>query len=272
MTGRGAPGPIVLSAHLSLLFANRPNSARPAAAQALGFGTVESWWPGNENQAGDWATAVARTGLQVALLNAPAGDLRGGDRGFLNVPAHSRAVLDDLERALVLADRVGASRLNVLTGIALPGVSLAAQLELVCERLATFAGRAADHGIRILIEPINTLDVPGYLVPDAPAAVALIEQVDADGMGLLYDVYHAARAGRDPVCDILTFAPYIDHVQFADCPGRGPVGTGELDLIAVLAALQSVGYRGALGMEHHPPADVGGWLRDLQRIQAVRML
>jgi hydroxypyruvate isomerase len=119
----------------------------------------------------------------------------------------------------------------------------------VLSECAVIAGEAE---VTILIEPINELDIPGYLVPTPRAAADLIEIVEAGHVRLLYDAYHAARAGGDPCRDVARFAPLIGHVQYADCPGRGAPGTGNVDLAAFVDALRSIGYRGAVGLEFDP--------------------
>src|SRR4051812_8447201 len=145
-----------------MLFTELPPPARPAAARAAGFELVETWWPDDPEA---WSRAVRSAGVGVACLNAEAGSIAAGDRGFLNVPERADASLDAVQRALDLAREVGAPGVNVLAGRALPGVPERRQRETALAVLREAAGLAAAAGVAILLEPINLIDVPGYLFP-----------------------------------------------------------------------------------------------------------
>ncbi len=114
------------------------------------------------------------------------------------------------------------------------------------------AAVAATAGVKIVVEPINELDVPCYLAPTPAAAIELIEAVGSGWIRLLYDAYHAARAGLDPCRYVVSYVPVIDHVQYADYPGRGARGIGTTDLRAFATALESAGYSGVIGLEFDP--------------------
>jgi hydroxypyruvate isomerase len=241
---------VLWSAHLSLLFGELPYLERPQAAADAGFTAVETWWPGVEAEA--WAEAVAQLGLTVTALNADGGDIAAGERGFLNVPARREFVLDACRSAVALAARCGAPRVNVLAGREIDGEPREAELAHAAATLADCADIAGEAGIEIVVEPINALDVPDYLVPTAADAVALIQASGRPNVSLLFDAYHHARAGGDPVVDVAALVPLIGHVQYADCPGRGAPGTGEVDLAAFARALADAGYDGAIGLEFDP--------------------
>jgi len=242
---------VVWSAHVSMLFRELPYLERPEAATGAGFGTIETWWPG-DGVAAAWADEVTRLGLGVAAINSDGGDLEAGERGFLNDPDRRDEALAAFTDAVALARRVGCTAINVLVGREQPGRPRAAQIADAVSALAECAAIAGEAEVTILVEPINELDVPGYLVPTPRAAADLIESVGAGNVRLLYDSYHAARAGDDPCRDVAPFAPLIGHVQYADCPGRGAPGTGNVDLAAFVDALRSIGYRGAVGLEFDP--------------------
>ena len=244
------------SAHLSMLFRELPYLDRPRAARAAGFEAVETWWP--ENGTGTaWADETTRLGLDVSVVNAYGGDLKAGERGFLNVRERRAEAVEAFAAAAALARRCGAVRINVLVGRALAGQDRRAQLETAAEALRECAQLAERADLTILVEAINELDVPGSLVPTPAVAVELIEASGSDAVRLLYDAYHAARAGGDPLSEVGSFGPLIGHVQYADCPGRGAPGTGRLDLGALVEALEAAGYAGAIGLELDPggPSD-----------------
>ena len=238
------------SAHLSLLFGELPYLERPGAAAAAGFTAVETWWPGDDAE--PWAETVRELGLAVTAVNADGGDLAAGERGFLNRPERREFVLDACGAAVELAAACGAPRINVLAGREVPGEPREEQLAHAAARLADCADIAAGSGVEIVVEPINALDVPGYLVPTPAEAVALIRAAGHSNVRLLYDAYHHARAGGDPIADVAAFVPLLGHVQYADCPGRGAPGTGTVDLVAFARALAAAGYDGAIGLEFDP--------------------
>jgi hydroxypyruvate isomerase len=240
------------SAHVSMLFTELPPLDRPAAARAAGFSSVETWWPGDADA---WADAVARAGVEVALVNADAGDIGAGERGFLNVPALRDRELRRIDAATRLAGRVGAPRVNVLVGRLVADVPRTRQIAEVASVLREAGALAAAAGVTIVVEPLNAVDVPGYLLPTAADARALISAVGSPNIRLLYDAYHAARAGADPVTEGPALIELIDHVQYADCPGRGAPGTGTIDLARLLDGLLEAGYTGRIGLEYDPRGD-----------------
>jgi hydroxypyruvate isomerase len=235
---------IRLSAHLSVQFAHLPYPERPVAAAAAGFELVETWWPGTDADA--WAEAVAAAGLGVACLNAFGGDLAAGERGFLNVEERREQTLAEIAAAVELARRLGCPCVNVLPGRLLPGVPAAQQWHAAVETLR----EAAVLDVTLLVEALNAHDVPGSLLPTPRRAAELVDAVGHPGVRLLYDAYHAAMAGSDPVREVGSLASLLGHVQYADSPGRGAPATGTVDFQAFVAALASAGYDGALGLEY----------------------
>lgn len=242
--------PVIWSAHLSMLFREVAFERRPAEAARCGFRSVEAWWPtGVEDR---FVTEVERLGLSVALLNAYGGDIEAGERGFLNVPERREEAITACRRAVGLACRCGAPRINILVGRAREGTTRAVELDLAIPVLRECAAIAERVGIEVVVEPLNALDVPGSLVPSVAVAVEVIERVGYPNVRLLYDAYHVARAGVDPCAEVSKVIPLVGHVQFADHPGRGAPGTGELDLAAFVARLEAGGYEGAIGLEFDP--------------------
>jgi len=152
---------------------------------------------------------------------------------------------------------IGAPNLNLLVGRALPGVPESRQRDAVVSALRSFAPVAGEHGLRILLEPVNAIENSGFLAPTPDAAVELIEATGpehAEQLGLLLDVYHVARAGDDPARAIERHRGWIGHVQVSDHPGRGAPGTGSLPIWELLEQLRASGYDGAVGLEYTAPA------------------
>ena len=256
---RASTRPVIWSAHLSALFRELPYLERPRAAAAEGFTAVETWWP-VDGLGPAWAAETARLGLDVSLVNCFGGDLERGDRGFLNVPERRGEALRAFSAALDLAGRCDAGAINVLVGRDTGDLPREAQLAFAADTLALCVPLAEAAGVTILIEALNAHDVPGSLLPTPAAAAELVGSIGSPCVRLLYDAYHAAASGSDPVREVARLLPLIEHVQFADCPGRGAPGSGYLDLDAFVGALEGAGYEGAVGLEFFADGPTRDWL------------
>lgn len=240
-----------LSAHVSMLFTDLPEVARPAAAAAAGFTHIESWWPPAPD-ADAWVEAVRSADVAVSCLNADGGDIAQGERGFCNLPSRKDDAVASVEAALDLARRVGAPRINVLPGLTVDDMPHRDQVEHAASVYRTLGDLAARDDVVLVIEPINAVDVPRYLVPRADDVAALIAQINHPNVRMLFDAYHCAMSGDDPVATIRRHAALIGHAQYADSPGRGAPGTGTVALSAIRRTLDEVGYTGVLGLEFDP--------------------
>lgn len=259
------------SAHISWLFAERPYLERVAAAREAGFAWIETTWPQPADR-GLLAQAVGEQGLGVALLNCDAGDTERGERGLINDPSRRREAERAFLAAAELAQQLGTGNLNLLVGRSLPGVGLARQRDCVLGALRSFGPEAAARGLRILLEPINAIEFPGYMAPTPRDAIELIESSGAEGLGLLLDVYHVARGGGDPKEAIDRASGLIGHVQLADFPGRGPPGSGALDIWGILERLDASGYMGPVGLEYEPRGSTEASLEFLRDERAAALL
>lgn len=248
--GDARPRRPIWSAHLSTLFQEHDLARRPQAAAEAGFTHVESWWPGPG--AREWCRAVADAGLRVACLNADAGDLAAGDRGFLNVPARRESSVAAVAAAVDAVAALGGGAVNVLVGRAVARGRRSSELDTAREVLLECTSHAAASGVTLVIEHLNERDVPGALLPTPDAAARFVESLDSPSVRLLYDAYHAAMAGLDPSRDVRHYRGLIGHAQYADAPGRGAPGTGHVDVQAFVDALGDVGYRGPVGLEFVP--------------------
>ncbi|WP_149184693.1 TIM barrel protein [Streptomyces sp. TRM49041] len=261
--------------NLSILFTELPLLERPAAAAAAGFTAVELWWPWIEtptppqSELDALKKALDDAGTRLVGLNFYAGQLPGPDRGALSVPGEeSDRFRANIEVAAGFAASVGCKALNALYGNRVDGADPAAQDELALENLV-LAARAADRiGATLLIEALNQPESPRYPLVSAPAAVEVVDKVNAaTGLGnarFLLDLYHLSMNGEDLEAVIDAYAAKTGHVQIADNPGRGAPGTGELDLSGLLTRLRGRGYDGWVGLEYkagdRPSADGFDWL------------
>jgi len=256
----------------SMLFAELPLVERAAAAKAAGFDGVEFWWPfegmaPSERDADAFVASIADAGVELVSLNFQAGDMAGGERGILSHPARVAEFRENVAACVEIARRTGCRRLNAPYGLRVAGVEHDTQDGVAVENLLFAAEAAGRVGASVLVEAINSVDIPGFPVDSSARAVAVIEKVGAPNVGFLADLYHLAKMGED-VADVLgRCRGTIAHVQVADPPGRGAPGTGTVDFEPVFAQLAAQGYDGWVGLEYVPgPGGTGdsaafGWLR-----------
>lgn len=240
-----------IAANLSLLFTELPLRERVQAACAAGFDGVEIQFP-YELPAIALKEALERAGLPLVLINLPAGDLMSGGAGLAAVPARQAEFAAALQEALSYAAMVRPACVNVLPGRLAEGVSREQALDCLAANLRKAAEAFSVLGIRVLVEAINPIDMPGFLINTPQQLDELLRTVDHPNLAAQYDLYHMARQGLDVVAGIRLLAGRIAHVQFADCPGRGAPGSGELDFAPLLGALRAAGYAGWLGAEYKP--------------------
>ncbi|WP_425245005.1 TIM barrel protein [Streptomyces sp. NEAU-NA10] len=249
--------------NLSILFTELPLLERPAAAAAAGFTAVELWWPWVDSPTPERSEldalkrAIEDAGVRLTGLNLYAGRLPGPDRGALSIPGEeSERFRANIDVAAALAEALGCGALNALYGNRVDGVDPAEQDALALENLV-LAARAADRiGAVLLIEALNRPESPLYPLVSAPAAVAVVDEVNrATGLGnarFLMDLYHLSMNGEDLPSVIERYADRTGHVQIADTPGRGAPGTGTLPLADLLDQVRKAGYEGRVGLEYKP--------------------
>ena len=243
-----------IAANLSLLFTELPLLERIEAAARAGFDGVEIQFP-YQVDASQLRAALECAELPLVLINVPAGDLLSGGDGLAAVPAQQPAFEAALQQALAYAQVVRPLRVNVLPGRLAEGVSRARALECLTDNLRRCAQAFNTLGIEVMVEAINPLDMPGFLINTPEHLQALLSAIDHPNVRAQYDMYHMARQGLDVEAGIAQLADSIGHVQFADVPGRGAPGTGGVDFAGAIQALRQVGYRGWLAAEYRPGAD-----------------
>ncbi|HEX2117016.1 MAG TPA: TIM barrel protein [Alphaproteobacteria bacterium] len=238
-------------ANISMLFTELPMVERPAAARAAGFEAIEVQFP-YIVPLDDFAKAVEKAGVKVALINFPAGDFDKGDRGLGALPsrkAEFRAGVADGRR---YAERLRVDRFNLLAGIPGPGVPDRDARAALIDNLHFAAEAVKDIGATVCLEAINTRDVPGFYLHDPDQAVALIVESGVRNAALQYDLYHMQIMRGDLIPTMERLMPRIGHIQFADTPGRHEPGTGEINYANVFAAIDRIGYPGWVGAEYKP--------------------
>jgi hydroxypyruvate isomerase len=245
----------------SILLTELPLPRRPGAAAAAGFRGVEFWWPWEAMAPADAAAdafvaAIADAGVELISLNFHTGDMAAGERGILSHPARVAEFRENVVACAEIAARTGCRRINAPYGLRVPGIDAETQNAVAIENLAFAAAAAAKVGASVLVEAINSVDIPGFPLDGSGKAMALIgavtEQAGAWNVGFLADVYHLAKMGED-VADVLSrYRDSILHIQVADPPGRGAPGTGTLDFEPLFRQLADQGYDGWVGLEYLP--------------------
>lgn len=239
------------AANLSMLFCERPLAERFAAAAHAGFTAVEMQFP-YEMPATEIAGLLREHGLQMVLHNLPAGDWAGGERGIACHPDRVDEFRTGVAKAIHYATTLGCPQLNCLAGIAPAGVPDAEVRATFIANLRHAAAELQAVGLRLLVEPINTFDIPGFFVSRTTQALGLLDEVDADNVFLQYDVYHAQRMEGELGNTLACYLPRIAHIQIADNPGRHEPGSGEINFSWLLRHLDAIGYNGWVGCEYRP--------------------
>lgn len=241
------------AANLTMLFNELPFLDRFAAAKAAGFGGVEYLFPYDFEKAA-LREQLQQHGLTQVLHNLPAGNWAAGERGIAIFPDRVDEFREGVLRAVDYAKALECRQLNCLVGIA-PADSDVFELNEVLQKNLRFAAAAlAREHIRLLIEPINTLDIPGFFLRRTQQAVQIISDVQSDNLFIQYDIYHMQIMEGDIARTLQKNLARIAHVQLADNPGRNEPGTGEINYPFLFRYLDEIGYRGWIGCEYKPKA------------------
>jgi hydroxypyruvate isomerase len=239
------------AANLTMLFQEAGFLDRFEAAARSGFEAVEYLFPyGHEKSV--LRARLAAHGLKQVLHNLPAGDWAAGERGIACLPDRVAEFEAGVDRAIEYATALGCPRLNCLAGIKPPAVDADVARRAFVRNLQYAAPRLEAAGIALLIEPINTRDVPGFFLSGTSQALEIIAAVDSPNLFLQLDMYHMHVMGEDLARTITDHVSSIVHMQLADAPGRHEPGTGEIDYPALFDLIDRVGYDGWIGCEYNP--------------------
>ena len=253
------------NANLTMLFNEVTFLDRFKAAAEAGFKGVEFLFPYAFDKDA-LAERLARHGLVQVLHNLPAGDWEGGERGIACHPDRVGEFQDGVGRAIEYARALGCRQLNCLAGIAPAGVEADKVHATLVANLRFAAARLEEAGIRLLVEPINTFDIPGFYLNRTAQAIALIEEVGSPNLWLQHDLYHMQRMEGELANTIAKHLPKIAHMQIADTPGRHEPGSGEINYAWLFRFIDQLGYEGWIGCEYKPAAGTReglGWIQAL---------
>ena len=256
------------AANLTMMFTEVPFLDRFEPAAQAGFKAVEFLFP-YAFEAGEIQRRLADNGLKLVLHNLPAGDWDAGERGIACHPDRVDEFRAGVGRAIAYAQALGVRQLNCLAGKAPAGVSDELLRSTFVDNLRFAAHALKAAGLKLLIEPINTFDIPGFYLNRTAQAADILAEVGADNAFIQYDIYHAQRMEGELAATLQKHLPRIGHVQLADNPGRNEPGTGEIHYPFLFAHLDRIGYDGWVGCEYKPATTTQAGLGWLQRLAAA---
>ena len=252
------------SANLTMLFGEHVFTKRFEACKKAGFSSVEYLFP-YDYTAQRLRDLLRKYGLKQVLFNLPAGDWEAGDRGIAVDPDRTEEFRKGVGQALVYARELGVQRINCLAGKRIEGISYEKQWQTLVNNLRYAAGKTAEENRIVLVEPINTFDIPGFFLTTTREGLTLLNEVGAENLKLQYDVYHMQKMEGNLVDTIRKNLYRIGHIQIADNPGRHQPGTGEINYHFLLNEIDRMGYEGFIGLEYIPKPDTLSslkWMED----------
>ncbi|KAF1026880.1 MAG: Hydroxypyruvate isomerase [Burkholderia plantarii] len=258
------------AANLTMLFNEVPFPERFRAAAEAGFDAVEFLFPYAYDKAA-LAEALEANRLKLVLHNLPAGNWDQGERGIACLPDRTAEFRDGVGRAIDYAKALRVPQLNCLVGIPSASTPRDTTLVTIVENLRFAAQALEREGIRLLVEPCNHFDIPGFALNRSAEALDVIRAVGSDNLFLQYDIYHMQRMEGELAATLRTHLPRIGHIQLADNPGRHEPGTGEIRYAYLFELLDTLGYDGHIGCEYKPRTttrDGLGWLREARQRSA----
>jgi hydroxypyruvate isomerase len=260
------------AANLSMLFTEVPLLERFERAARAGFSTVELQFP-YEAPALSIRDRLVANRQTMVLHNLPAGDWAGGERGIACLPDRVEEFRAGVGQAIAYATTLGVKQLNCLAGKAPAGVPDEVVRKTFVDNLRFAAAELKAVGIKLLIEPVNNFDVPGFWLSNTRLALSVLDEVGADNAYLQFDIYHAQRSEGEIVGTLSKHLARIGHIQVADNPGRNEPGTGEINYGFVFSQLEKLGYTGCVGCEYKPATTTEAglaWLETARRQLRVR--
>lgn len=239
------------AANLTMMFNEVDFLDRFEAAASAGFKGVEYLFPYDYEPA-QLVEKLEAHGLTQILHNLPAGDWAAGERGIACHPDRVGEFQDGVGKAVEYATALGCPQVNCLAGVAPEGVAAEELESTLVGNLKFAAAQLKAAGIRLLIEPINTIDIPGFMLNYPEQARDLIGSVGSDNLYLQHDLYHMQIMQGDLARNIERNMDIIRHMQIADNPGRHEPGTGEINYSYLFGYLDEIGYDGWVGCEYVP--------------------
>jgi hydroxypyruvate isomerase len=251
------------AANLTMMYNEHAFLDRFGAAARDGFKAVEFLFP-YDFPAADLKARLDEHQLTQALFNAPPGDWAAGERGIASLPGRDDEFRRSVDTALGYARVLGNRKLHVMAGLIAPDQSRERHRATYLQNLAWAAKAAQADGITIVIEPINTRDIPGFFLNRQDDAQAICAEVGAPNLQVQFDCYHCQIVEGDLAVKLKRDMPRIGHIQIAGVPERHEPDIGELNYPYLFELIDSLGYEGWIGCEYRPRAGTSaglGWLK-----------
>lgn len=243
-----------LVANLSFLFTEKPFMERFAAAKEAGLKRVEFMFP-YDYDLDEIEGQLKAHDLELVLFNLPAGDWGSGERGIAVDPSRQGEFRAGVGKAIEAARKLKVKQVNCLVGKVLPEKTWQDQRSTLVSNIRYAAEQFHPEGIRLLVEPLNHFDAPGFFLNTTSDVLKLLAEVNHDNIFLQFDIYHAARENEDILKVLHESLNKIGHIQIADSPGRHQPGTGKISYKAFFSALEKAGYSHSIAMEYVPDPD-----------------
>jgi hydroxypyruvate isomerase len=251
------------AANLTMLFNEVPFLDRFEFAARAGFKSVEFLFP-YAWPAADLKSRLDKFGLKLVLHNLPAGDWDGGERGIACLPDRVDEFREGVGRTIEYGTKLGAPQVNCLAGKTPLGATDDMLRKTFVANLRYAAAELKKAKLKLLIEPINTYDIPGFFLSRSAQAISIMDEVGSDNLFLQYDIYHAQRMEGELAATLSKHLARIAHVQVADNPGRSEPGSGEINYDFLFAHMDRIGYKGSVGCEYKPAGTTEAGLKWLE--------
>ncbi|GAB3648718.1 2-oxo-tetronate isomerase [Ramlibacter alkalitolerans] len=262
------------AANLSMLYPEHAFLDRFEAAARDGFQAVEYLFP-YDFDAKELAARLQAHGLQQVLFNAPPGKWDEGERGLACLPGREQEFREGIVRALQYAETLNCPRVHVMAGLVPKDADRSALRPTYIDNLRWAAREAAKQGVNLLLEPINTRDIPGFFLNRQDEAHQLLSEISALNVQVQMDLYHCQIIEGDVAMKIRQYLPTgrVGHFQIAGVPMRNEPDLGELNFDYLFSVIDEVsaacGWDGWVGCEYRPArgAQPGGtsaglgWMR-----------
>jgi 2-dehydrotetronate isomerase len=255
------------AANLSMMYGEHPFPERFAAAAGDGFKAVEYLFP-YEYAAQDLKAWLQANGLKQILINAPPGNFAAGERGMAAIPGKESEFRSAIHTALAYAQALDCPRVHIMAGLQPAAVERAVMRRTFVSNLTWAAEVAAPLGVQLLIEPINTRDMPGYFLNRQDEAHAAVDEIGSPTIKVQMDLYHCQIVEGDLSMKLRQYLisgkKNVGHLQIAGVPNRNEPDHGELDYGYLFALIDELGYDGWIGCEYRPRAGTSeglAWLR-----------
>ena len=251
------------AANLSMMYQEHEFLDRFGAAAKDGFKGIEFLFP-YAHPAADIRARLTEHGLAQALFNGPPGDWDAGERGLASLPGRETEFKQGVASALEYARVLGNARVHLMAGLIRPGEERARRRETYVRNLAYAAKEAASAGVTVVIEPINTRDIPGFFLNRQDEAHAICAEVGAPNLKVQMDFYHCQIVEGDLAMKLRKYIAGVGHIQIAGVPERQEPDLGEINYAYLFRLMDELGYAGWVGCEYRPKGGTSaglGWLR-----------